>query len=957
MYRNKFQILLFLILVQLFINKETNLNFLDHKTLDVLRQIYWSSVELLPDVEIKLNYKNQEIFDKTRTQLKSEISKVAESLINMTDYDLDTIKENKIFEIKEKKDILNLIKNDNIPKKFLINFAFNMDKYSRTEKQEINGALNYINYLTRKELQNFLISQLKEHQILNSPDNFRIYILNDIDFNYPDIDAYIKNKSKKELIQLIYGFEKYCFSTRNEDNSNCQISYQMYLHDSLDTCGEDTLQIYLSVYKRKLDIKDLDIFISLIENHGFTYINKKNLFLKDTKKELIENVKAFETYFNRQNKNENSLTKRDEYIDKLDADQLNDILQWAVDLYPELLEKVRFKDIISSQTNLQYGKVKDFIKISERYKLLKYAYNIHTYQQNISSKYNDDIINFIRFNDNKLYDQISKDTNNNLELQDKTNFEYYASLHEHDIKEYIKNLQRNQLKNITKIMVHYSFLKNHVQDGKILSQKKDLLESIDNMSNEDLLNLALKYIKDLKLKDIYTLQYLETMYQNFDIRVCYLYFYNIMDFFRSTDINYLRIWLRKYELIIRKLKSERYIGGGMKNNFINIEEYSKNELLKVFDIYTNEFPELFHPDKFIKISGLDNGFTPHKFLVENSGDRELLEKIMFSITGHMERKNTQLNFDYNQYLAIFVFSSTEDSINQNYIKNNLIYSIFRIINIYPELNNMVLFKRLCLDENTRILNLFSSSDLQQYFNTGKNLLQIYDNICYYLTVTGFDGFEKMNLDDDSEESLIYYIKNFMNKPFTDTVKSRVLDGDFYSLFYDFSLYLEDESDTVINNIYMGLIRDGHINKNLHDRHLQIEEICETINKYVELQDINNFDSKYNYINITSEGYEIVKDIYNFLIKVENRQIFYYCLIANLIKIGYEKETNSTIENVPDIYLKIHYMSKNEMIRYILNVAKIGSKLKEKFTEENLRRLIKKYFLDIGSDNAYDLTMF
>ena len=101
-----------------------------------------------------------------------------------------------------------------------------MDKYSRTEKQEINGALNYINYLTRKELQNFLISQLKEHQILNSPDNFRIYILNDIDFNYPDIDAYIKSKSKKELIQLIYGFEKYCFSTRNEDNSNCQISYQ-----------------------------------------------------------------------------------------------------------------------------------------------------------------------------------------------------------------------------------------------------------------------------------------------------------------------------------------------------------------------------------------------------------------------------------------------------------------------------------------------------------------------------------------------------------------------------------------------------------------------------------------------------------------------------------------------------------------------------------------------------------
>ena len=51
------------------------------------------------------------------------------------------------------------------------------------------------------------------------------------------------------------------------------------------------------------------------------------------------------------------------------------------------------------------------------------------------------------------------------------------------------------------------------------------------------------------------------------------------------------------------------------------------------------------------------------------------------------------------------------------------------------------------------------------------------------------------------------------------------------------------------------------------------------------------------------------------------------------------------------------MSRNAMIRYILNIAKSNNAIKSELSEENMRRLTKKYMLDLGSANVYDLTMF
>ena len=956
---NKFQILFFLFFISFYAGKELNLDFLNFKTIDSLRQITWSSIELIPDEKIQLNYKEEDIFFKSKYELINKINQTLELLLKKTNNSkeelINMIEENRVFKIENETDINKLINNENIPKLFLINFAFNIDKYSRTENQEINSAMDYINYLNRNNLKKFLFKKLKEFPNLNSPDNFKKYILNDINFNFPDIDSYIRTKSKKEMIQYIYGFEKYCFSTDNDHSSFCSLSYQMYNHDSLDSYTEEDLKMYIAQYRRKLDFNYLDKFISIIENRGFSYIYTKQYLSRFTISQLVENVKAFETYFNKHLILGQSLNKRDEYINNLTDYQLRDILEWAVDLYPELNEKVRFKDIISNQINLQYGRVKDFLKISERSQLLKYAYNIHTFQNNITSKYDNDLINFIRLNDEKLYNQIFIDTNNNILLQEKKIFERYANLYEHDIKEYLKSLQRNQLKIMTKKIINCT--QNENQDGQALSKKKNLFDSIENMSDENLLKTSFKYAENAQAKNIFDLIYLEIGVIDKGISFFNFYFFNIMDFFRSTDINYLRLWLRKYELEIRKLDSQRYIAGGLKNNFINFAEYPKKELLKIFDIYVNEYPQLFYPEKFIKITGLDNGITPHKFLVENINNTSLMEKILLSLVSYLEIKNIQINFDYNEYLSTFFDNIIDNDANNDYFQNNFIYSVFRIINIFPELNNMLFFEKLCLNNTTRILNFY---EIEQgaLFNTNRDLKKIKENIKYYYEMTNSDIIDNYMINEgDSEESYnIQYIQNFIKRQTSDLTKNRVIHGDFYYLFYDFSLFLKDESEIVIKNIYEGLFDDGFIHE--YNVNLNIKTICETINKFDELQNITYFDSKYNYINIKSEQYENVQEIYNYLKEIDNRQLFYYCILANLIKIDYDKNhVNNTENQIPDIYLKIHYMSRNSMIRYILNIAKFDIELKNKLSETNLRKLTKKYMLDLGSDNVYDLTMY
>ena len=113
------------------------------------------------------------------------------------------------------------------------------------------------------------------------------------------------------------------------------------------------------------------------------------------------------------------------------------------------------------------------------------------------------VINFIRLNDDRLYRQIFLDTNDNILLQEKTNFDYYANLFEDNIKDYLKNLQRNQLKFMTKKI--YNFTHKEKYEGETLSKKKNLFDSIEVMTDGDLLKTSFKFVDNAQISSIFDL--------------------------------------------------------------------------------------------------------------------------------------------------------------------------------------------------------------------------------------------------------------------------------------------------------------------------------------------------------------------------------------------------------------------------------------------------------------------
>lgn len=961
-------IVFFLLITIIQSMEENNYDFLNDKTQDHLRQIYWSAKSIFKGKtsEIKIDYDIMWNISDIK-EIKNKIITYFENNIEHFEDNIDYIKNNQYFNVKNESTINKLIEKEDLDKNYLINFAFNIDKYDRTQKKEINSVSDYIICYTRDQLKKFIYDKLNIYRELYDPANFTKIVLNNINFNYTNTKDYVSGKTKEELIQYLYGFEKYCFNTDKSVEEDCFIAFNLYNHDNFKLYTEYDLNLKLSTYYKKTNLdKDLDKFIFLIENREFRYPSI-SIFLNSLDiNQLSNNVKALETYYKRQTNTTNSLKKLDEYIELMSITQKREILTWGINLYPELFEKNRFDDILSSEKNLQFGQIKAFVKVEKRDILLKYAYNIHTFHNNITSIYDDDLYDFIRMNENYLYEKLFKDINKNKKLQSKNSFTLYANLHEKYMSKYLNISQRNQLKLLTKSLIqfYYDTINQNTLDNidpKIQIEKRLFIESLEKNDQDKLIDIAKKYAKKLHIKD--TNFFIINNEENKYISKYFNEYENIMDFFRSTDINYLRIWLRKYELIIRKIKSEGYVSGGLKTNFLNINEYTKDELLSDFDIYVQEYPELFYPEKFIKIVGLDTDKTPHKYLVENARN-EIIKKITSSIIGHFQRKNIQLSFNETGFLSYIYFKILDDKDN-NLIKDRYLYQLFRLINIFPELNNKELFEIMCVNEDTRILesNDIDKETIEEFYKNKKDKLpKIIENINHYYKK------ENKNINKEKGKSDIEYIKDFLSDKDivnNEKLKTRVFSGDFYLIFYDFSYYLDNLNEIIINNIYNILKQENKIKNDTDINLISIGEkkdiIINISNKYQELQDPVRFDKQYNYINFSSEypNNSTSYNLYEFLENSSTKNLFYYTLITNIKKIEQKNITknNNSSKNPEDIYLKIRYMSRVAMIRYILDMTEVYENLRELINENELPNLVKYYMLDIGSDNIYDLTLY
>ena len=838
----------------------------------------------------------------------------------------------------------------------------NIDKYERTKKKKIDGIIDYINYYPKEKILEYISNKLEEYSELKNNFNELIFnnrIIEDNFKNSSTLNTFLNNKTFEELIQYIYGFENYLF---NGDFDEVILSYKTYDHENFANKEENKDSVLLSVtyYIKEAKINNTDEFNEKIEYRNFKYLNVYKLVDNMKEPELHNNLLALEKYYKKQNNITKSLRGLNEYTKKMDEKYQKKILRWGAKLYPELSEPGRFMDIISNEINYEYGQVKDLIQSSERSFLLRYAYNIHTFQNEIKSIYNDTLYNIYRYKNDKLYEFIFSDTNLNKNLQIISNFLIYANLYKDNFCKYIQNLERNQLKKVSKVLIELSF-KEKEYDIDIYQRPSEKLSHKEyalNSNNVDLLYEAENFINKSSILN----QSTSIFYQlNKDFTEEYEnkyfgYYNNIMDFLRSTNIYYLIRWLKKYEKKIRIKKLYTNVEGGLKDNILNEDQFNKKDILEIFDIYLEEYPDLFEPKNFIDIVGLNSDKTPHKYLVElfyninENNNKEKIMNITYSLTGHFQRKNLQILFEVEAFI-----NELNNSLNNNANYTNYIYQLFRIINIFPELTNKNIFEIMCINEETRVINLYENNYLISYYK--RDIKKIAKNIQYYYNCTTF--YDGKDIDKMNKNDLMAYISNFAGSLIENyELQSRILDGDFYPIIYDYyENYLNNIDEEHFNFIYNNVktkCNDNYPCLNFSDSSNLYEkkkDIINNIKNVQEFQDPKFFDKYFDYISRNEED-----EFYKFLVNSTNKDLNLYTIIANIIKIKTcDKNETINIDNLPeDIYFKIHFMSRNEMIRYILKIKEINSDF---ISRDILPVLVKYYMLDIGSDNIYDLTLY
>ena len=126
------------------LEEEDKYEFLKNKTLDHLRQIFWTTLTKFNDDTYRNSYKDimhLKTSDEIKNLLKNEI------FIKLSNYDdvKEDIKQNQYFKFENKAQFKVGLKDNNLPKNFLINFTFNIEKYNRTVRYAINNVSTYYN--------------------------------------------------------------------------------------------------------------------------------------------------------------------------------------------------------------------------------------------------------------------------------------------------------------------------------------------------------------------------------------------------------------------------------------------------------------------------------------------------------------------------------------------------------------------------------------------------------------------------------------------------------------------------------------------------------------------------------------------------------------------------------------------------------------------------------------------
>ena len=793
-------------------------------------------------------------------------------------------------------------------KGFLVIWAINAEKYHRMQRGQsylIGGIMDYGNLLSPNELKTIFDSFMEQNpELLTDEDKLKQYILNIYPGDYPEsTKVYIRTKSKDELFSLYVQMELYLVEIK-------KIATELYTgksHDELYKDDETTLLPIIYSFIRKYDILTLtDDFVRIIEYRDYKYVSSNSLLSKLTDDDLVEYATACEKYYKKFYEQSKSLRNLQDYLRQIPRTKKINYVTKQLDIFPELYQEQRIKDIIENDKNLNYGQISDFLQNNQRDNLIKYYLNIKVLD---NSTIYDETLNYLfRMKDKDIISKITQITTENVELQNKETLINVVNLN-HGIVKYFMNIQpRTNLLKLSNDLFEYH---KKVSNEQLLTKKQE-----DNLQefNLHICETHSFYLMEILRKELK------------DVKQYIPIYGSIFDFLNSINQKNLKIWLRNFERYVRAKKNYNNIMGGAYTSYNNNTLFTKTKIINSIMNYLDMFPELQKSNKFIELIQLNYKEYPFKWLLEL--DEDTLYSYARNLDGYRRRKSLQLVFN-EDYNAIYQKQDVE----------NARFFIMKIMAMFPELNiESVLNQQKIMEYPDNVDDFLESKNADELKKYAKKF-QAYHNLYFNANdTTSFDKFDKQNL--------IFAIKKYeAESPQLKGNKvnfMRVIYGEKELLVYDkYDTFLRRQSEETLQTIYNKI--QEYI-KNVYEIELDplydntveelIKQIKEAISNFSDLQDPARFDRVIDII----KGEETLNN--------EPRgMLMKYALSCQL----YDSKKDKKFEEIDQV---VHVMTKNELIRYISKVLNNYT-----FSFDSLKMFMEKNYINYGEELVQDLAEY
>ena len=852
-------------------------------------------------VKIKISDK----FIKKRNELTKQIRNIGIDNLNISDTNEfeQLIQSNYKFINSTNEELFNI----NTERYLLILWAINLNKYLTKDKVFVGGLIDYINYLPNQDILNFInINMEKNPELKENIEMRNNIILNIKNLKKPvNVYVYLNEKTDKNLIQYIYNYEYYSYLIKKEQSRTSS----QYVREELFTLEKNELLNIVYEYVNEFqETKKFHNFIQKIENKNFKYVSPEE-YIEDEVLFNYNKICMACEYYNRRNKGINkALRSLSDYIFQINSYYKRKYIIEKFKLYPELLQNKRFEDIYKNDSHNKYDEVQDFLYVQPREQILKYYLNLG-YLYKVDNYF--DILDNIYYYSNKhIIILINKITNKNQTLQNIKSLENIAHLNKNNISCYLESKPRRQLQLILKDTRKYyldvnKFYVEKTELPNLLLQKNNAL--ISYITTIIGLNETLKFIN---LTKKYTFESSPE-------------FGDITDFLRAININYLKKWLFLFEKYSREEKKYNNIYGGMKYSLsLEIDKKSKNDIIDMIIIHLNQYEQFKIPENFIELIQIPNN-TSHHLILNLSLDS--LNEVVEILDCYSKRKNLQINFGERNIYEV---------INCNDNRNKCIFFLFRLLAIFPELNDPLIFNLITTGKNKEINPLINYADV---IYTQNNLLYLAKNIQKYINETNIEkdstDFEKENI----KQYIITKIENeklIKNNPIT---YCRLFYNETEFLYFEnYQHYLKrnwpKRNETIINNCKTYFTEKYNINLT----NITIEIMDEIISNYSEFK-----DPKFFFNNIDP----LKEDEMKIFKKYDKSTLIKYAFVCFIF--NYNNSSNHEFE-----YRNFYQMNKNELVIYVNNIM---TKLEIKF--DKLNEHIRKNYLNYSEEDINYLTLY